>query len=233
LAPWLQHKATVNKALAISGGQALLTRQGVWLKDNSNFIHIQKVLSGGHLQEITRYSFDENNKLTSLEFAAEANYQHGQWTCNKVVTTNIEDGATSSAQFDTQPCAMKFKPRLLSLTASDSEQKTLLELRRYIKYLHQGGLDSSSYEFTFWQRVFQPLAIVVMIMLAVPFIFGPLRSATMGLRMLAAIVIGFTFYIFNQFIGPFSVVYQMPPLLAALSPTLLFSLFGWLLLRRL
>jgi len=81
-------------------------------------------------------------------------------------------------------------------------------------------------EFDFWQRLFQPLATLVMICLAVPFIFGPLRTGTMGLRILSGVIVGFGFYILNQFFGPFSMVYQFPPLLAAGLPTLLFATLG-------
>jgi lipopolysaccharide export system permease protein len=71
-----------------------------------------------------------------------------------------------------------------------------------------------------------------MIILAVPFVFGPLRSVTMGLRMVIGIVLGFCFYILNQFVGPISIVYQIPPIIAAFFPTFLFALIGVFLVRR-
>ena len=63
-----------------------------------------------------------------------------------------------------------------------------------------------------------------MICLGVPFIFGSLRSATMGLRLLTGVIIGFMFYMLNQFFGPFALVYQLPPTAAAITPTVLFAI---------
>ena len=69
----------------------------------------------------------------------------------------------------------------------------------------------------------QPLATLVMIGLAVPFIFGSLRTVTMGLRILIGVIIGFSFYTLNEFLGPFSLVYQVSPFWAAAMPVILFA----------
>jgi len=71
-----------------------------------------------------------------------------------------------------------------------------------------------------------------MLFLAIPFIFGPLRSVTMGLRLVSGVVVGFSFYMLNQFFGPFSLVYNVPPFVAALLPSLLFFIIGVFLMRR-
>jgi lipopolysaccharide export system permease protein len=76
----------------------------------------------------------------------------------------------------------------------------------------------------------QPFATLVMIFLAIPFIFGPLRSVSMGLRIMAGVIVGFGFYILNQFLGPMSQVYQIPAVVAALVPTMVFAMLGAFLL---
>ena len=71
-----------------------------------------------------------------------------------------------------------------------------------------------------------------MMMIAIPFIFGPLRSSTMGSKLLAGAAVGFGFNILNRFFGPLSHVYQWPPFLAAIIPTCIFALLGVYLMRR-
>ncbi len=114
----------------------------------------------------------------------------------------------------------------------DSGERSIPQLYSYIKYLHYSGLRANKYEFLFWQRVFQPLATLVMILLAIPFIFGPLRTVPMGLRIIAGAVTGLGFYIINQFTGPIAVVYQLSPLVVAIMPTLLVTALGIVLLLR-
>ncbi|MBX9705493.1 MAG: LptF/LptG family permease, partial [Gammaproteobacteria bacterium] len=111
-------------------------------------------------------------------------------------------------------------------------QLSLLRLQEQSKYNKQNGLDSSTYTLAFWLRVLQPLATLVMVFLAIPFIFGPLRSSTMGLRILSGVMAGLAFYIINRFFGPFTVVYQIPPIVAAVTPILLFALLACILIRR-
>lgn len=233
VAPFLQQKADVNKTEALSAGQTLLTRQGVWVKDRNNFIHINKVSSYGHLEGITRYNIDEqSNKLKLISIAQSADYKSNQWILNNVKQTNFTDKNITTEKIATQQWDMQLKPRLLGVTEMEANKRSLVELSHYIKYTKQSGLNATKYEFGFWQRIFQPLATVVMILLAIPFVFGPLRTVTMGLRMLAGAVAGFGFYILNQFVGPLTTVYQIPPMISAILPTLLFACLGWILLKR-
>lgn len=232
-APLLQQKADINKTEALSGGQTLLTRQGVWSKDRNNFIHINKISSYGHLEGITRYNIDENSgKLKLISIAQSADYKDNQWTFNNVEQTNFDDTNISIEKMNTQQWDMRLKPRFLGVTEMESDKRSLRELARDIRYTKQSGLNATAPEFKFWQRIFQPLATIVMIILAIPFVFGPLRTVSMGLRMLAGTVMGFGFYILNQFVGPVATVYQIPPLIAALLPTLLFATLGWILLKK-
>ena len=84
----------------------------------------------------------------------------------------------------------------------------------------------------FWTRMLQPLTTVIMICLGVPFIFGSLRSASMSSRILTGIIIGFVFYMLNQFLGPIALVYQWPSWTAGALPTLLFLVIYALLFSK-
>ena len=77
-----------------------------------------------------------------------------------------------------------------------------------------------------------PFNMIVMLLLAASTVFGPLRSMTMGARVLAGITLGFSFYLTNQIGAPFSLVYGIPPLIGASFPTLVFLLIAIILLRK-
>lgn len=234
IAPKLQYIGDRYKMEALNSKQALLTNSGVWIRNNKDFIHIEKVLPKGQMENITRYVFDDQNRLIATSFAKNANFDKtsNQWIFQNIDQTNLFDKSTTSSHFVQQNWNLSLKPKLLGLGSFDSEQKSLIELKNYINFRKQSGLDTSQYEFTFWQRVFQPLATLVMIIIAVPFIFGPLRTATMGLRIVAGALVGFSFHIINQFVGPMSMVWDFPPIIAAVLPSMLFALFGCILIIR-
>jgi lipopolysaccharide export system permease protein len=71
-----------------------------------------------------------------------------------------------------------------------------------------------------------------MMLMALSFVFGPLRSVTMGARILSGVVAGFTFYISSEFFGPLSLVYGISPMFGAIGPSLVFLAIATLLLRR-
>jgi lipopolysaccharide export system permease protein len=223
VAPVTQKIASKNRAAAISKGQTLLTKQGIWIRSDNNFIHIDTVSEDKKLYGITKYEFDADNKLKTTSFAQLGTYQDKKWLCKNIVQTIFSAKQITNAVIPEQEWKLNLNHELLGMVHDDPDQKTLLQLYSYIKYRKLSGLNIASYEFIFWNRIFTPLLIVVMIMLAIPFVFGPLRSATMGLKMIVSIIIGFSFYILNQFAGSMTVVYQISPILTAILPTVLFS----------
>jgi lipopolysaccharide export system permease protein len=230
VAPFLQQAATGLKSEKISNGQTFMTSQGIWLRDKNTFIHVEKILPDNHIQGITKYKFDDNQKLQTAAFAKDGYFKDDKWTFYEIGQTNFQNEETQSQHFPSQEWNITLPKKLLSVSSNDTEQKSLPELHSYIKYLNQSGLMSTNYEFIFWQRIFQPLSIVVMILLAIPFVFGPLRTVPMGVRMLTGVISGFAFYIINQFAGPLSTVYQFPPVLAAIFPTIVFAAIGLIMI---
>lgn len=221
------------KALERSGGQALATTGGVWLRDGSDFIRIQVVQATNELAGVTRYVFNDQHQMTQITYAAKAHYKHGVWELQQVLESNIaSDGVVTTSSEPTGVWHMQLSPSVLKIAQIDPDEMTIPKLYQWIEYRKQNGLGYNKYALTFWQRIFQPLATCVMMLLAIPFIFGPLRSATMGLRLVSGVIVGFGFYILNQVFGPVSLVYQFPPILAAIVPMLLFATIGILFIRR-
>ncbi len=56
-------------------------------------------------------------------------------------------------------------------------------------------------------------------LMALSFIFGPLRSVPMGVRVVTGISFGFVFYVLDQIFGPLTLVYGIPPIIGALLPS--------------
>lgn len=232
IGPLARHEATRFKADAMSKGQAIYTRRGIWLRNGRDFIHIGTINPKGSLANITRYQFNKDATLSTASMAKTADFEHGRWSFKNVVVSQFGKGQVVSSNVTTQDWGLRFKPRILGLVNIESSERSLPQLHSYISYLKRSGLRSIQYRIDFWQRIFQPFSVLAMILLAIPFIFGPLRSATMGLRIVAGTVVGFIFYFINQFIGPLSTVYMLPPIAVAVIPTLLVLVFGYFLLLR-
>lgn len=77
-----------------------------------------------------------------------------------------------------------------------------------------------------------PVSSAVMVFLAVPFIFGPLRSTPVGGRILVGVLVGIGFHLFNQSFQHMGLVFGVLPWLAASLPTCVFAAIGIYMLRR-
>ncbi len=228
LAPNLKSFADNYKHQAQTG-VAASGKSGVWLRDGNNFLHFDLLLPSGQVQGVIRYEFAGPNLLRASR-ASSGERRNGQWLFKDVHISHFAPNAVKTQHLPEQIWPVSFDPQLVSLADLQVNQTPIWDLYRYIHYLKHSGLSATRYEFAFWKRVFQPLATLVMIGLAVPFIFGPLRTVTMGLRILIGVMIGFGFYTLNEFLGPFSLVYQVPPFWAAALPVILFACIDAILL---
>ena len=233
IAPELAAWANARQTIAKSGGQAVSTQEGVWLRQGDTFVHIGLVLADGSLRNIDRFKFDDQQQLIFASFAQTGHFSQGQWVLQQLRDSWFQPDHITTRNVASENWQAELDPKILSESHLGPQEMPLLKLYRYIQYGEVNQINTDDYALAFWQRIFQPLASIVMMLLAIPFIFGPLRSVSMGLRLLTGIFVGIGFYLLNQFFGPFSLVYQFPPLLAALTPTLLFLGLGCLMLRRL
>ena len=233
IGPNLSYRAEVNKETAQNAGQAVVTTAGIWLHVDDNFIHVQRVIGRQLAEGVTRYEFDNERRLQAAYYAKSLSFQQNQWRLHDVVKTSFYNERTKSQYFPQATWNLKFNPNLLNVGLVEPNEMSLPKLAKFVNYLEKNGLQANEYKFDFWQRIFKPLASLVMVFLAIPFVLGAMSASTMGWRILVGILVGFAFFILNAVLGQLSVVYQVPTILAALLPPLIFGIFGIFLSRRL
>ncbi len=231
--PRLSYKAEVRRENARNAGISVVTAAGVWFHIDDNFIHVQQVVGRQLLEGVTRYQFNNKHQLQAAYYAKTLSFQDNQWIMKDVVKTSFYPERTKSQSFPQTPLNLKLNQNLFNGGLVNPNEMSLPKLSKYIHYLEQNGLQSSEYEYDFWQRLFQPLASLVMIFLAIPFVLSTLSAATLGWRIVIGIMTGFAFFILNALLGQLCVVYQLPTPLAALLPPFLFAIIGVLLSNRL
>lgn len=230
--PYLSRFGNQLKMQAISGGQAITTRQGVWMRINKNdFVTIGLVLPENILLNVYQFHFKENQELAYARKIDKLIYKDNKWQAYMMHETKIEKDKTFVFEYPERLWDLSINPIIFSLRSTQPDEMSLFALAKFLKAeVHEEN--TNVYELVFWQRLFQPLTTIVMMILAIPFIFGPLRSSTMGSKLVLGTSVGFGFYLMNRFLGPISQVYQWPPILAALVPTLIFACLGLYLMRR-
>lgn len=232
LAPWSENLAQANRAMAQGGGEAQSSKRGLWHRQGDEFIHINAVQPNGVLLGVTRYQFDAQRNLLSASFARRALFQSDHWQLEDVVTTQLQEQSTAVVNSPSQRWDVQLNPQLLGTVVLEPEALSVTGLWRYIHYLANQGLANGRYWLAFWTKILQPLVTAALVLMAISFIFGPLRSVTLGQRVFTGVLVGFVFKIGQDLLGPSSLVFGFPPLLAVLIPAAICALAGLLLLRR-
>ncbi|ATW44692.1 LPS export ABC transporter permease LptG [Glaesserella parasuis] len=231
--PQTEQYARNMRSLAQSGGSMLATQGGFWVKDGNDFIYIRQIQDERNLNNILIYQFD-NQVLKSIKQAEKATYSEQGWLLQKVDKSEIhESGITQTRETD-QTWKTSITPSKLGIASLRPESLSISGLADYVGFLKDTGQDPKRFEITFWRKVFQPISMAVMMLLAISFIFGPLRSSTMGAKILIGILAGFVFYVANIVFGNLSLVVSWLPVpIGALIPSLLcLSVVWWLLNKK-
>lgn len=232
VAPYTEQRAQSLKALAQSGGGALSSRYGIWHREDRLFIHINAVEPGGVIHGVTRYRFDESRQLVRASYARLGYYQDGYWQLQNIKSTKFVDGRSQTEPLATETWKSGLTPELLSVIVVEPVDLPISGLWSYSHYLEAQGVKADTYLLAFWTKLLQPLAILALVLIGVSFIFGPLRSVTVGQRVIAGVVFGLLFKFAQDLLGPASTVFGFPPLIAVALPILLCVLVGGVLLRR-
>ncbi|NAW63693.1 LPS export ABC transporter permease LptG [Photobacterium halotolerans] len=232
-APEAQKAARELRAIWTSGGNVFSVQRGVWAKDDNDFIYIGRIHEQTNLNAINIWEFDEKDVLKDSLFARSATFLDGKgWEMKDVTVTHIGEEKQENTHFETKIWQTSLTPDKLAVVTVKPEELALSGVYDYVQYLKDTKQDASRYELAFWRKALQPFSIAVMMLLALSFVFGPLRSVTMGARVLSGVIFGFAFYISNEVFGPLSMVYRLHPVIGALGPSLVFLFITLYLLRR-
>lgn len=195
-------------------------------------MHFNAVQPNGVLFGVSIFRFDEERQLEENIFAERAYYTEGKWTLEaaKIVTL-----APKGAQFEfipQLPWETGLSPELLNILVLDPKDLSISGLWRYAQYLNKQGLNAGDYELAFWNKLLQPLTIMGMVLVAISFIFGPLRNVTMGFRVFVGVMVGIVFRTLQDILGPSSMVYGFDPIFASLLPICVCFLAGTYMLMK-
>jgi lipopolysaccharide export system permease protein len=206
---------------------------GIWLRSGSMFVSIGEVLPDFSLLRINIYDFGQNNRLRFQTTAQRARYEGNQWRLKDVSGSLIvSNEAVHTRRVAEEGWQTALTPEVVSVFAIRPESLSLQQLHYYIGHLQQNNQDTRNFRVAFWQKVFMPLATLIMVLLATPFVFRQARSGGLSHRTFIGIMLGLLFIIFHKSLGYFGTLYALPPLAAALIPTLVFFAVALFLLRR-
>jgi lipopolysaccharide export system permease protein len=220
------------RSSAISNTPTLIGKKGVWVKDSNQVIHIKVLMPGGRAEGIEIYQLDEYGGLFRTLTAETATQIKNKWRLEKVHSVQFGPDSVQTEDFDELIYTGKISNKLLDALLVDPRQMSTADLYDYQLFLVKNNRDDSVESLIFWQKVLAPLTVIVMCLLAVPFVLGSQRQGNTGKRLITGILLGLSYVVVSPLITQFGVQINLLPMLNAIVPTLLFFMLAIYLLYR-
>lgn len=233
LAPPLERYARQQREMAKYGQAGISAGGSAWIRDKSTILNVVPPSDAHPEGNVYVFRVDDAGRLNAIGRAesvhAEAdkkwflrNYAESRFT-----PTLIETSVTARSL-----ALQGINPDLLGLTIVREETMTGPVLWRYVQYLKRSGLEAREFEVAFWGRIASVLAVPLMCVLAVPFVLGPLRSGGAGLRLLAGLGIGLTWFLLSRTLSDGGAVWNLNAVVIAWVPTGLLAVTTMAVLAR-
>ena len=223
IGPPAEQLAQRVRSLAIAGIVAQEFRSGLWVKDGRNFVNVGEVTRDAKLRRIRIYEFDDEYRLQTLSLADEGAYVRDRiWTLSGVVRTTFEGQRTVVRRIERLEWISVLEPQLLAMLMVKPDRMSAWYLYSYSQHLRENHQKALRYEIALWTKIMYPIAVLVMMVLALPFASFQRRKGGVGARIFTGIMLGLAFYTMNRLSGSLGLIYEWPALVAAVTPTLLF-----------
>ena len=224
---------------AIGGSVTGQFRSGLWVKDTARdpagevnlmrFVNVGELLPDGTLRDVRIFEFDAQMRLSRLLEARGASWGRGNgWELREVEEirfTNVPAAGlapavgTRRATAPTLHWQTELRPEILGVLLVEPDRMSGLNLYSYIRHLRENAQNTSQYEIAFWKKIVYPLAVIVMMALALPFAYLQVRAGGTGYKVFAGIMLGIAFHFMNGLFSHLGLLNTWPPLLSVSIPS--------------
>ncbi len=212
----------------------------------SRFFNVRQFRPDGQLIDLKLYEFDVGLRMRSLITAASATFEgNNTWRLKDVTETRFtntralpeagqpaagegqntfgqETSGVVTRKLPSMELVSEITPKILSVSSSDPERMSANELAVYTRHLAENRQETDRFKIAFWKKLIDPLAIFVLMALALPFAYLHTRSGGVSLKIFIGIMIGVSFMLVNTLFSHLGMLTTWPALVTAIAPSLLF-----------
>ena len=207
---------------------------GFWFRQERAMVNIRGVLSDLTLVGVRIYEFDDQLRLAVMRVAESATFARGgQLRLANVRVTKLAPGAVTTTREEAEMWSTVLRPSLLTVYQVPPERLELNTLWDNMRVMDAGAQKATRFEIAFWNKIFYPAAVIVMMVLALPFSYFQRRGGGVGFRIFAGTMLGLAFFLVGRLFTNLGVLNDWPPLFSAVFPLVAFVALAALLLWKL
>ena len=233
VAPPAERAAQSLRLQALSSVIAQEFRSGLWVRDAKNYVNVAEVKGDARLVGVKIYEFDDTYHLMSVSFAAEGEFlPPHQWRLKRVSRTVF---SAAGSRIETAPEVIwtsELNPDILGVLLVQPDKMRAATLYQYIRHLEDNKQKTGRYDIALWKKIIYPLAVLVMMALALPFAYMQARAGGVSFKIFAGIMLGLLFHLLNSLFAHLGAINTWPAFLSAVTPSVLFLAYASFMLWR-
>jgi len=204
---------------------------------DQTFANIRSLLADNSLLGVRIYQFDAELRLKALRVADSGTFvKDGLWLLKNVRTTELLPEGARVTRADEWNWRTVLKPSILTVYQVAPEKLEMTSLYDNINVLGSNQQKTSRFEIALWNKIFYPAAVLVMMVLALPFAYFQRRAGGVGFRIFAGTILGLVFFLLGRLFSYLGIINDWPPLFSAAFPVASFVIVAatmlWWLERR-
>lgn len=216
LAQFAKREKTTSKLADIS----FAGTSSAWVKDGNLILRVETGEVDQSFGGVSLFELAGPNRLRSIKRADRISVADpGHWRMHNVASSTFNEDHVDSGVIDEVTIRSTVNPDFLSLAATDPDLLTLRGLRSYVEHLRRNSLDTSVYEIGYWSRIARIFAVIIVTLLALPFVFGPLRTSGAGTRTVIGVMLGIVFFLITRTVENGGQLFGLNPALVGWLPT--------------
>jgi lipopolysaccharide export system permease protein len=201
-------------------------KSNVWVRDGDDLIHANLVVGRGSavsLRGVMLYDRAGGNLVATIE-APRGHHEAQGWRLEGAKRFDVARGNVQS--LGNILVVPHIRPDQFTLAHVDPDGLSYWELGDAIHELKAAGRPTAELEGARWHKIAGPLSALLMPLLGAVAAFGVARSGKLFVRAVIGMMLGFGFFVADNFALAMGDLGAYPPFLAAWAPFMLFLLVG-------
>jgi lipopolysaccharide export system permease protein len=229
LAQFAKREKTTDKLADVSFAGS----SSAWVKEGNLILRVQTGEVDRAFGGVAVFTLDNPTRLHSIQRAERISVADpSRWLLLNVATSIFGKDRVDSTTVPETSMQSTVNRDFLSLAATDPQLLTLRGLNSYIEHLRRNNLGTAVYEIGYWSRIARIFAVVVVTLLALPFVFGPLRTTGAGTRTVIGAMLGIVFFLVTRTIENGGQLFNVNPALVGWLPTAFVALCTFVAISR-
>jgi lipopolysaccharide export system permease protein len=231
--PTAQLLAQRAQEAALGESSTAIHNGGFWVTHDGQYLNVQHFGFASLPEDIDIYNFADDGSLIDYLHADRAAIEpDGTWRLQNVLEKRVQGTQFVTTQLPSLDWASFVTSPHMKLLQLPPQTMPPVDLFRYIHEMKRNDQQSVNDELVFWSMVSIPLSLLAMVLAAAPFAFGTHRLQSAGRQVLIGAMLGIGFELAQQLVFYFGLRLNLPPVLTALTPSILLAGFAIYMMRR-